>query len=348
MSAVLFRADASAVIGLGHVMRCVALGQELRRAGASVVFAAHALPPATRARLEAEGFAVRAVGSSPGSRDDAEETLALARAMGARWVVVDGYTFGADHQRVLGRAGVRVAWLDDLADLERYDVDLLLNQNLDASAARYAGRVPQGCRLLLGPRYALLREEVRRGRARRRHGGASTDRLLVMFGGGDPDDLTSRALEALHDDRLRALQATVVVGAANSRRRELERLALALGERVEVLVDVPDMAAVLGAADLCLSAAGSVIWELAYFGVPCALVIVAENQRQNALRAAVDGLALLLGGARGLEPRDLADAIHALHSDPALRRSLAAVGPGLVDGEGAARVAQVMSSGEDV
>ena len=54
--------------------------------------------------------------------------------------------------------GARVAVIDDLAD-RRHDCDLLIDQNLGRRASDYAGRTPAGCRLLIGPQYALLRPE---------------------------------------------------------------------------------------------------------------------------------------------------------------------------------------------
>ncbi len=341
---VLIRADAGASIGLGHVMRCLALAQELLHRGVRVCFAAHELPGSTAARLEAEGCSVRRVHGAPGSERDVDETGGLAEALDAEWVVVDGYGFDLELQGRLAAARRKVLWVDDTGALSRYDVDLVLNQNLFAAElhGQYAARSKPGCRLLLGPSYALLRRELRAALSSSVARPRSRPTALAMFGGADPDDLTSRALAAFEDPRLQGLDLVVLVGPANPRRDALARQAAAAGPRVSLLTDAPDLGSILARVDLCVSAAGSTMWELAAFGIPSAVIVVAENQRENARCAALHGIARVLGTARDVGARDLADAVSALHSDPGSRARLSSAGRSLVDGAGAARVVDAM------
>jgi len=64
-----------------------------------------------------------------------------------------------------GEARPRILVIDDIAD-RNHDCDVLLDQNLYHNVdRRYAGKVPEHCRTLLGPRYALLRDAFSRLRA---------------------------------------------------------------------------------------------------------------------------------------------------------------------------------------
>src|SRR5215203_2632298 len=98
-----------------------------------------------------------------GSAADAHETAELAHEHAAEWVVVDGYQFDAEYQKTLKNAGCRLLVIDDHGRAGSYAADLVLDQNLNAQPASYASRAAE-TRLLLGVRYALLREDFARWR----------------------------------------------------------------------------------------------------------------------------------------------------------------------------------------
>ena len=109
----LFRADASVSIGTGHVMRCLALAQAWQDAGGRAVFAMAESTAAVLEMLRTIGFEVLAVSARAGTDEDSRQTASLALEQGAEWVAVDGYQFGADFQRTLRAAGLRILFLDD-------------------------------------------------------------------------------------------------------------------------------------------------------------------------------------------------------------------------------------------
>ncbi len=194
----LLRADANALMGTGHVMRCLALAQAWQDRGGLAAFLSAPLPSAIETRLSAEGLAVVALKSWPGGAADAAETIRQAEALQADWVVVDGYQFDAAYHKALKDAGLKLLVLDDNGDSGFYWADLVLNQNIHAQADWYKNRASY-TRLLLGTQYALLRREFLAWRGWQRDTPETAYKILVTLGGSDPDNVTLKVLEALSE-----------------------------------------------------------------------------------------------------------------------------------------------------
>ena len=319
---VAIRVDASTAIGWGHAMRCLALAQALAE---RPTFVMSAPPQAFVARAEPDADVV--------AGDDVAQVLAT----GADWVVVDGYHLGSDYQRALREGGARVLVVDDYAHLDRYHADVLLNQNL--GAPDYRDRAP-GARLLIGPRYALLRREFRDVPARDTPDVAR--RVLVTLGGSDPDGVTAQVVRALARVE-QPLDVQVIAGAGNPHLAALERAAAAL-DSVDLVVDVRDMPRRMAWADLAVTAAGSTSWELARVGTPQIAIVLADNQRPIARGLADAGLAVSLGWHADVADDRIADAVAALVGDAGRREELSRRGRELVDGRGASRVLAAMGA----
>ena len=105
MKPLVIRADASTRIGVGHVMRCLALAQAWQEAGGEVTFVSALDSPEIKSRLTAEGIAVSPLTARCASRQDATETGDYGRRLGADWIVVDGYDFDAAYHHALKRQG---------------------------------------------------------------------------------------------------------------------------------------------------------------------------------------------------------------------------------------------------
>jgi UDP-2,4-diacetamido-2,4,6-trideoxy-beta-L-altropyranose hydrolase len=335
----LIRADGNPQMGLGHLMRCLALAQHwLQRCG-PVTFALAETAPVFAARLRNEGADLRLLSVEPGSPADADATAALAAELGAAWITCDGYHFGAAYQARLKAEGPHLLFVDDYGHGEEYCADLVLNQNLYAEPGPYVRR-SVGTDLLLGSSYALLRREFTEHPAEPRSTPARASRLLITLGGADPADFTSVALAALAD--VENMQALVVVGGSNPHRARIDHAARLLGERVTVVAAVDDMPARMAWAGLAVTAGGSTCWELSYMGVPALVVVLADNQVRVAHAVARHGAGVDLGRSTTIDAARLGAAIAELGHDHAARHAMAHAGQALVDGRGAARVTDAM------
>jgi UDP-2,4-diacetamido-2,4,6-trideoxy-beta-L-altropyranose hydrolase len=331
MGRLLIRADASAAIGSGHVMRCLALAQAWQERGGRVCLATRLLPETLKRRWDEEQMETRELAES---NDDARETIELAREIGADWMVLDGYQFDTKFQRFIKNAGMRLLVVDDDGCARNYVADLILNQSPGATPDMYPSRDSQPT-LLLGTRFALLRREFLRARWPSRSHASRAQNLLVTLGGADPHNCTRTVLEAiaLIDD----LTTVAIVGPSNPRARELEQLAQRAGVRITIRQSPRDIPELMAWADLAVSAAGTTCWELAFMGVPMLQVVLADNQLTNATSLERLGVAGNLGWHAELSEDKVRTAVMHILDDPALRTSMSQNGLALVDGLGAAR-----------
>lgn len=338
---VAIRADATTHLGTGHVMRCLALADELRSRGAHTRFLCRAIPGHLGEVLMARGHPVIDLGDdSGGPTEDARQCAAMLHD--EDWLVVDHYGLGADWEMAMRRSGRHLLAIDDLG--RAHDCDLLLDQNLKPGDA-YVGRVPPACRVLIGPAFALLRAsfQARRGEGLVRDG--EVRRLLVLFGGGDALDLTDLTLDAL--DRLGrpALVVEVVVGSGHP---QLARIRARCRARRDwrMHVQAEDVAGLMASSDLAIGAAGISTWERACVGLPALVITFADNQQPIAAAAQAAGLLTWLGDARAMTPARLADRLLEALADalvaPARLHAQSRAGLALVDGAGCRRVAEAM------
>jgi UDP-2,4-diacetamido-2,4,6-trideoxy-beta-L-altropyranose hydrolase len=332
----LVRCDSSVAIGTGHAMRCLALAQAWQEAGGRAVFAMAEATPAIDARLQRENVEVTRLKAEPGSADDVQETIALARGKRASWVVVDGYGFGADYQSGLKHAGLKVLFIDDNGHAEHYSSNLVLNQNAYASDEPYRSR-EQSTKLLLGPRFALLRREFSAWREWKREIPVVARNVLVTMGGSDPDNFTNRVIDGLCGIAGEGLQIRVLAGGSNPRAASLE--GLTGGENsIQVVTDATDMPEQMSWADLAVAGAGSTCLEMCFMGLPALLIDLAENQTPIAIELARRGTARHLGGSKSVTPDMVAAETRRVLASEAERHTMSQRGRQLVDGAGAERV----------
>lgn len=341
LSPLLVRADASTAIGSGHVMRCLALAKAWQSIGGRVSYLMAESIPELEERLTRDNIQHESLAAKPGTVEDAEQTAACARRLGAAWVVVDGYRFGPNYIRSLKASGARVLALDDGARFDSYEADVVLNQNIGATAEKYV-KCEAYTRLLLGSNYVLLRSEFT-AEKRRREIASEARKLLVTMGGSDSENATSKVIRAL--DRVASdLEATIVVGGGNPHYEMLRALVQNLSNKIRLERNPSNMAPLMRWADLAISAAGGTCWELAFLGVPTILIVLSSDQTANASALAEHGAALSLGWHATLAEDKIGEVLKSLMHDGSARRVMSECGQKLIDGQGAARVVDFLQN----
>ena len=342
MKNLVIRADAGGELGTGHVMRMIALAQAYMRRGGHVLLVSVQCPERIINRVLELGIEHHMLnGCEPGNAQDSAATLQLCEENEAQWLVLDGYHFDEEYQQRVSGHDIKVLCVDDYGHCETWNCDAVLNQNLGAEHWVQRNVKRADTKWLLGSSFALIREEFFESQHQATEKKFPAQRILVTMGGADPDNVTLKVLRALEETGLEGLEIRVLVGGANPHQEKLSNFADASAHQIEIVCNVRKMAPMYEWADAVISAGGSTCWEWLAYGLPGAVVTIAENQEPIVKELNDKQLALSLGwfteadsGEWGSKVYEWLNNLHEF-ADYSARRHV-------VDCKGAARVAALL------
>lgn len=344
------RADAGTKIGTGHVMRCFALAESLKRKFNDVFFVSNQIAGNLSDFLEKKGFkayCIRGYTHIEGNKlrysekkrileSDAEQCIEIIKSHPDKksWLIIDHYGIDEIWEKKFCPYVEKIIVIDDLAN-RRHDCDLLVEQNLYRNMnSRYEKLIPPKCVLLLGPKYALLRSEFKKNRKKLKRKN-TLRRLLISFGGSDLTNETSKVLHAVKFLKPKC-KIDVVAGNANKNKNSIKRLCDNIPS-ASFYCQIDNIAELMANADLAIGGGGSMTWERCCMGLPAIVSILSENQRELTEEVARIGCVINLGWANSLTPLDYVKAIKSLNNETLRKMSRQCLE--LVDGEGSCRVA---------
>lgn len=337
---VVFRVDASVKRGIGHLMRCLTLANALFDIGMVSTFVCR---EESKRFIELNNIMGHETLLLPDGLTSQEDSLATKEYLSAHapwdWLVVDHYEFDAKWERNIKDVCSRILVIDDLAD-RTHDCDILLDQNLQ-TPERYSSLLPDSCMILTGPKYAMLRPQFleERKKIKKRRGRIS--RVLLFFGGTDPERFTLKALSACRILNDSSINIDVVIGESHPERKNIEAASREI-KNVSLKYQVDNMAELMNKADLYLGAGGTTSWERCCLGLPSLIIATADNQVETSELLAQAGAQIYLGESKRINPERMASALKEIMQLPELVSHLSTCAYGLVDGNGASRIAALM------
>ncbi|WP_233635984.1 UDP-2,4-diacetamido-2,4,6-trideoxy-beta-L-altropyranose hydrolase [Hymenobacter setariae] len=271
----LFRADGNAQIGLGHLMRLLALANQLQGLALGT-FLVREPTAAVGQMLAANGWIVQPLPAQQSWLAEAD-WLAQQVLQPSDVLVLDGYYFGADYQQRLRVSGCSLVYVDDL---QAWPVvaDVLINHSPGVMATDY--QAPTTTDFLLGPAFSLLRQPFLESAALPQWPTA-IESALVCFGGADPLRLTVRIIRALQ--ALPQLQRLgVLLGSAFGDAAALEELAATSSGVIITFhrnIEAAPLANLLREHDMAIVPASTVLIEALVLGRPSITGYYVDNQR---------------------------------------------------------------------
>jgi spore coat polysaccharide biosynthesis predicted glycosyltransferase SpsG len=323
------RCDAGARTGVGHLVRCVALAEELVARGVGVRF----LSDLGGVEWAEAQLTQRGLPWHPPPFDPVGLVAAVGR-LEIDALVVDSYTLPPGHSAAVRKTGRTVLAIVD-GDFRGQTADIYVDQNLDAVVD------VDDAIGLAGLDYALLRGSVRQLRPLAPPVASSTrtPKVVAFFGGTDAYRAAPQVAALLAETGV-PFDATII-GANEELRAQLGQIPAGPRQRFDIIPPTDDLPKLLAGADLAISASGTSTWELLCLGLPSALVWVVDNQILGYDRTMARGFAAGLGQLGHFDAGSVAT-LRTVLTDAGLRTDLAARAWAAVDGRGVERVADAL------
>lgn len=329
---IVFRCDGAPEIGFGHVVRCLALADELRRSHrCRCLFVMHRGIEGFRL-VRSNGFpVVRLVGRFE----------RLVKKAAASAVVLDVRdNLPRSSLRCLRRKSVLVVTIDDLTD-RRLDSDLAFYPPIpQLRRMKWAGFTG---RLYSGWKWVVLRRQFAQVRESTSAIGKRQSQVLVTMGGSDSGGLTLKAVRAL--DRLdNDFDTVILLGPGFLHEDGMKRLLAHAKRHFIVKRNVSHVAQLMRRSDIAAASFGVTAYELAACGVPAMHLCLTPDHAASASAFAREKMAVSLGVHRRVSVRELASAVRSLLRNARLRREMSERCRRRVDGRGAERIASVITA----
>ena len=351
---IVFRVDASSIIGVGHIMRCLALADEIIKKDGEVIFICRELDGDMNEFISSKGYEVKILpqqsaiyNSELNWEHDANKTVEILKNIDiVDWLIVDHYKIDKQWELSVSDFARNIMIIDDLAERPHH-CNMLLDQNYYSDMdTRYANLLPEKCITLLGPTYVIFRQEFRDKCITLRERTGLISKILVFLGGGDNENVTGKCINAIQMLNAPEINVDVVVGSSNK-----------LKDEIKILCDDQDnfnyfcqtdrMAELIDNADLCIGAGGTTTWERGLLGCPALTIVCAENQYQTTIDLDNIGAIKYIGRTENISAESIYEELNDLIGDynkvHALSKNIQKI-MGNNNGNGASQITELLAS----
>ncbi|MBP9853719.1 MAG: UDP-2,4-diacetamido-2,4,6-trideoxy-beta-L-altropyranose hydrolase [Candidatus Omnitrophica bacterium] len=314
-------------IGFGHVTRCLALVEALKKVSFEVELV-------VQGDKNVEQYLAGQPFRCETWRENKNWELELANIDLA---IVDSYLCSKKTLEDIAQVCFTV-YVDDFKRLD-YPAGIVLNGSVAAKSLNYPQDEHSHGTYLLGAEYAILRSEFWIDQPYSVAKKIKT--VMLTFGGCDGRRLTEKILPLFKEEPFSAWSKIVILGRGAKHLMAVEDIK---DKNTEIWTDLSakEMRRVMQKSDLAISTGGQTLYELARVGVPTIAISAAENQDLNISHFAKGGFLIHAGDwhYQDLIQR-VREALNQMSSEKE-RIHRSSTGRNMVDGQGALRVVKFL------
>jgi len=300
---ILFRCDGSVEIGMGHVVRCLALANELKdKYDCNITFAMRKLDLGNKKVLES--FSVITANSediklnyvdwlTKSILDTKTEILILD--------VRDGL-LSSDLKKIKIETGVKLVTIDDPEE-KRLEVDLAfyppVPQVKEMNWTNFKGK------LYSDWKYVILRKEFLNSISSPEN---DFTNIFVSMGATDPKNMTNLVVDSLNNISY-PFHVNIVIGEGYMFRDELIEKLENISFDYDLLINPRNIAKVMSKSNFAVISFGQTAYELTCLGVPAIHVCLSEDHKKSSSLFEQTGVGMTAGIYNQISQDDLSNKI---------------------------------------
>jgi len=319
---IILRCDASPDIGLGHLIRCLAVAKELQKQN-QIIFAT--TKDDTSSYIKEAGFEIIFK-----EKDETEEKYLkrLNHIIHSDIIVIDKkYPYSIESLNDFKQNNIKIIMIDNVCEgLSECDEIIFPNAHLDKGILKKYLPEKQINQVKTGPEYLILRDEILALKDKINHNLHNPPNIVVEM-------------------KLKA-NILILIGQAFKYKNELEKIIINLPDNFQVL---PYALKEFIKADIVICTFGVSIYEMVYLQIP---TICISHSRGNARSAKIleerYGVIEDLGYFKDINKQNIYAAITRLLTDKEYYENIVKECDNLIDGKGAKKLAQLITGGENV
>lgn len=270
-----FRADGHAKMGLGHVIRSLALAEMLMEDFDCHFIIRNPLPSLKVQILEV----CKSITELPETDDHNAEARMLADKYlgGEEIVLLDGYHFRTEYQRIIKNTGCKLVCIDDI-HAYHFVADVVINHAPGLKRSDYS--VEKYTNLCLGLEYSLLRKPFLEAATQSRSI-TKLETLFLCFGGSDFNNITLKSLQALSKLNNGIKKVHVILGNANPFKEEIESFTKTIKFPeidLHLGLSAREMVVTMKESDIAIVPASSILYEVLAVKMPVISGYYVDNQ----------------------------------------------------------------------
>lgn len=282
---IFFRVDGSPTIGSGHVMRCLTIANNIP--SDQVTFLCKEVTDSLKEKIINKNYKLIILNKQHNNpypnnyeswlygsqEDDSHQVLHYVKKTDI--VIVDHYGIDCNWEKRIKPNISKLIVIDDLAN-RSHECDYLIDYTiLDNYKERYNNLLLSNTTKLLGPQYLILREEffqIKKIKHRNK-----IKNILIFFSGYDIHSYTKNIVDLLLN--INILRDKYIINVLINHSDDVEYFSqLQLDKKINLYININNIANLINTMDLCIGAAGITLVERCYLSCPSIVFKIADNQ----------------------------------------------------------------------